>query len=260
LTESATPRRLRLALRMMRAARSRRGRRPAPLWLVRAIRAIAGSSVAPAGRAASASRLHDEALRPLLAGVELGTWALGPRAIDEVVRTVRRLRPEALLEFGSGASTVAIAWAMREAWGPGGQPRVVSVEQDDAQAERTRRLLAGAGLAGDALVIVGPLAEQQIEGQSTTCYALPASLAEALGERRVDLVMIDGPAGPPGIRFGTLPLARPYVRPGATFLLDDALRDGELDIARRWSALPWVHIDGIRLIEKGLLVGTVTNP
>ena len=41
------------------------------------------------------------------------------------------------------------------------------------------------------------------------------------------------------------------------FVLDDAIRDGELDIAARWNRLPYVQVDGIRLIEKGLLTGTI---
>ena len=69
--------------------------------------------------------------------------------------------------------------------------------------------------------------------------------------------MIDGPAGPAGVRFGTLPLVQGYVRDGARFVLDDALRDGELAIARDWATLPYANVAGIRLIEKGLLVGTV---
>ena len=36
------------------------------------------------------------------------------------------------------------------------------------------------------------------------------------------------------------------------FVLDDALRDGELAIARRWASPPYPEIEGIRLIEKGL--------
>jgi hypothetical protein len=229
------------------------------LRLIRAIRAVSGAPIAPKGRAASARRLTDEPLRAMLEGVELGTWALGPRSIDELVATVRRERPEAVMEFGSGSSTVALAWAIRDVWGPSKPPRLLSVEQDAGQAARTRFLLERAGLGNEAAVVHAPLIDQVIENQATTCYALPPGARDALGGRSVGLVMIDGPAGPPGVRFGTLPLARPFVGAAATFLVDDAPRDGELDCARRWSALPWVRIEGMKLVEKGLLVGAVVR-
>ena len=231
-----------------------------PLTVVRAIRAVGGgeSPLAARPRPTTAATLENARLRELLDGVELGTWALGPRSIDEVVRTVREVRPEAVLEFGSGSSTVVLAWAIREIWGGDAPRRIVSVEQDETQAERTRSLLSRAGLDDQAMVVVAPLAEQEIEGDRTTCYLLPGALVEAVDGRPVDLVLIDGPAGPAGVRFGTLPLARPIARVGARFVLDDALRDGELDIARRWSRLPYARVSGIRLIEHGLLVGTMT--
>jgi hypothetical protein len=230
------------------------------LAVVRAIRSLSGSPIAPKSRAASARRLREEPLRGLLDGVELGTWALGPRSIDTLVSTVRQVRPDAVLEFGSGSSTVALAWAVRDVWGADRGARLLSIEQDAGQVERTRGLLERAGLAREAVVVHAPLADQEVEGTPTTCYGMPDAATAELGGREVGLVVIDGPAGPPGIRFGTLPLARRYIGAKATFVLDDALRDGELEIARRWSALPGVRVQGIALIEKGMLVGSIVRP
>lgn len=238
------------------------GDRPVPLPVVFAIRALATAAnpLMPRNTAVDGSDLRPESLGRALAGVELGTWALGPATIAELVAIVGRDRPEVVLEFGSGSSTVALAWAMRESRGPGTRPRIISIEQDADQALRTADLLRRGGLEAEAAIVVAPLAEQVIEGQRTTCYALPDGVAEELADRRAGLVVIDGPAGPAGVRFGCLPLARPFVRPDTPFVLDDALRDGELGIARRWARLPYVRARGIRLIEKGLLVGTVSGP
>jgi predicted O-methyltransferase YrrM len=205
----------------------------------------------------SAPAASDLAL--LLDGIELGTWSLGPASIDELVRLVTSRRPRTIVEFGSGVSTVALAWAMRETFGPGDVTRIVSIEQDAEHAQRTRDLLARSDLATGCVIVVAPLEDQVIDGFETTCYAVRDSLRSTLGDRRADLVVIDGPAGPPGVRFGTLPLVRDHVADRATFVMDDALRDGELGIAKRWSALPYVHVVGIRLVEKGLLTGTVTG-
>jgi predicted O-methyltransferase YrrM len=248
-----------MARRLLRVVKSRRGTKPVPLWLVRAIRTVGSgtSPLAPHSRPASSSKIGSAELGRLLEGVELGTWALGPRSIDALVELVAVLRPARIMEFGSGSSTVVLAWAIRQACGPGDTPRIISIEQDAGQAARTEGLLRGAGLDGEAVVFVAPLGEQEVEGHTTICYQLPDAMADAFGGRLADLVVIDGPAGPAGVRFGTLPLARPFARPGAAFVLDDALRDGELDVARRWARLPWVHIAGIRLIDKGILTGTV---
>jgi hypothetical protein len=91
----------------------------------------------------------------------------------------------------------------------------------------------------------------------TTCYPLPDEIGGLFHDRKADFVLIDGPAAEAGARFATLPLAHPFVSPHASFVLDDALRDGELLVARRWRSLPYVEVDGIRMIEKGLLIGAI---
>jgi hypothetical protein len=234
------------------------GDRPVPLIVIRGIRRLGGpDSLAQRTRGVDGSQVEATELARLLAGAELGTWALGPRSIDAIVALVEAIRPNTVLEFGSGLSTIALAWAVRQAIGAGGPGRVISIEQDDDQAGRTRARLEQAGLAAHGVVLVAPLAEQSIEGRLTTCYSLPPGLDGVLAGRPVELIVVDGPAGPPGVRFGTLPLARPYTAPGTRFVLDDALRDGELAIAAAWGGLPYVKLDGIRLIEKGLLAGSV---
>jgi hypothetical protein len=106
-------------------------------------------------------------------------------------------------------------------------------------------------------ILVAPLVSQQIEGMSTTCYGIPADVGNVIGDLRADLVIIDGPAAESGARFGTLPLARRFVGPRTPFILDDAMRDGELAVAKSWSSLAYVQVDGIHLIERGLLTGLI---
>jgi predicted O-methyltransferase YrrM len=229
-----------------------------PLAIVNLLRRVgSGPSPLVATHGSSASLLRTVPLAALLEGTELGLWSPGPRSIDELVEMVRDVRPETLIELGSGTTTVALAWAVRDTLGPGARARIVSVDQDPEYAAATTARLAEAGLDRDVRVISVPLVDQDVEGRQTCCYALVDDLATALDGRLADLVFIDGPAGPPGIRFGTLPLVRPYVRVGAPFVLDDALRDGELQIARDWADLPYVSIRGIRLIDHGLLIGSL---
>jgi hypothetical protein len=51
------------------------------------------------------------------------------------------------------------------------------------------------------------------------------------------LVVCDGPPGSTkGGRFGLVPIMRERLEPGCVILLDDASREQELAIARRWEA------------------------
>jgi predicted O-methyltransferase YrrM len=237
------------------------GQRLIPLDVVRAIRLVgAGSSpLTPASKTVDGRTLRIAPLADLLDGVQLGMWTLGPRSLEALAEAVARRRPRMVIEFGSGVSTVALAWALREALGHSDLPRLVSIEQESTHADRTRVLLASVGLDDECIIVPAPLDEQIIEGVRTTCYSLPDGWADALAGRRADMVVIDGPAGIDGIRFGTLPLVSSVTEEGATFILDDALRDGELDIARRWRRLPYVEVDGISLVEHGLLQGRLVH-
>jgi len=62
-------------------------------------------------------------------------------------------------------------------------------------------------------------------------------LAERLGDRKIDLLVIDGPPGPlqPMSRYPALPLLKPYMSEHCTVILDDAIRNEEQEIARRWA-------------------------
>jgi predicted O-methyltransferase YrrM len=236
------------------------GERPVSLDLVATFRmlAVGEDALLPHLTSTPAERALVEPLASHLRGRELGNWSLGPLSLTYLRNLVLQHRPSRLLEFGSGISTLVLAHAMTEARGGGEEgPLVISVEQENVHASSTRDLLSDAGLDHLAMVVVAPLSRQQIEGIWTTCYALPESLSVIFRDRRADLVVIDGPAAEAGARFGTLPLARPFVGANASFVLDDALRDGELRIARRWRSLPYIEIEGIRLIEKGLLTGII---
>jgi len=71
----------------------------------------------------------------------------------------------------------------------------------------------------------------------------------------VDWILIDGPSGPPGCRYWTLPALRGHCGPGARWFLDDAFRDGELAILRKWRNVSGIVVEGIYPIGKGLATG-----
>jgi hypothetical protein len=239
------------------------GERPLPVSAVRLTRRLALGDdplLPPAWLVGTSSTaIRNSQLRDRLASQELGGMALGARTINLLEREVRRLRPELVLEFGSGISTLCLAQFMFDVHGPGGGIRVLSIDQDERYATVTRGLLQEAGVADAARVVACPLSQQTIEGFTANCYTMPPAGDLREFEGRAGMVLVDGPAAENGARFGTLPLGRAYAANGARFMLDDALRDGELDTMRRWSRLPYVRVQGLRVVEKGILVGLV-NP
>lgn len=236
--------------------------RPVSPRLLRAVRRVATGvdPLAPTPFPALGRELRNPILRGQLAQRELGVWSLGPSTIDFLEDEVRRHRPMCILEFGSGVSTVCLAQFMADLHGESGLTRVISIEQDQHYAEETSALLRATSLDGFAVVLHAPLTRQVIEGVETTCYRMPSGFAAAPRIPSVDLVVIDGPSAEPGARFGTLPLARQVISTRARFVLDDALRDGELAVADRWERLPFIAIEGIRLVEKGILTGWLRGP
>lgn len=205
--------------------------------------------------------LRTRGLQPLIEAQSLGEWSLCAETIDFLVDVIHATRPSTILEFGSGTSTVALAWAMRRLYGASSKPHMFSIDQSADFIERTKHRLAQLGLADSVRFLHAPLSVQTIGYMESLCYMIPpATLEEFLGTARPSFVVIDGPAGENGVRFGTIPLVREYLDPNARIFLDDGFRDSELDTADRWSLLRYVRWDGVRWEGKGLLCGSLCSP
>lgn len=228
-----------------------------PLRAVRTVRALASEpDVLTATTLALGAGLDDPVLAQEFSGTEFGSWSLPVETLNFFQGEIQSVRPQAILEFGSGISTACLAYYMRELHGKTAATTLYSIEQDPMYLQRTRTLLERMGLDGNVRLACRPLSDVYLWGRTTTCYDITESfLDEFLQGVRPDLVVIDGPAAGEGGRLGTLPLVWHRIASGARIFLDDALRDSELEIARRWRELPQVEIEGIRLIGHGLLVG-----
>ncbi len=229
--------------------------RPVPLglWSLLQRAGRRTDALAPAARSSNGSDLTDPVLAEALRDIELGTWTIGPASIEVLRRALLEIQPRVVVEFGSGVSTVCLAH-----FGAGLErpSHVISIEQDAAEVERTRELLARLPRSSPVTIIHAPLEERLVEGRRLSSYALPdGDLERAIGDEPVDLVLIDGPAAEDGARFGTLPLVLSKMSPRALVMLDDALRDGELSAARAWVDLGFLNVDGIIPVDHGLLIG-----
>lgn len=189
----------------------------------------------------------------MLIGVELGVWSVGPESIDFIADLILRRRPSLVIECGSGVSTLAIALFLSRI-GRSPNVRLVALEQDELYAEATRGLLRRHGLSESVAVIHAPLVEDVFGTTRRVRYSLPLEFELALGGRRAEFIVIDGPVADEGGRFATLPILAPFAD-RAMFVMDDALRDSELRTAAEWARIPFITVQGIIPIGKGLLIG-----
>ena len=237
----------------------RYGQLPVPFAAMRRVRRLLPgmNPLAPTVKQARATSdsVNNLVLESALRGEELGTWSLGPRTINMLEQRIRERRPRYVLELGSGISTLCLAQFMTDMHGRDEGPTVVSVEQSDDAASKTRALLERFDLAASVHVVTRPLIEQTVLDRETLCYDLSDLATELPGGP--EFVLIDGPSGERGVRFATLPLAFPHLSDGCVFMLDDALRDAELEIASQWARILPITIEGVIPMETGVLIGTV---
>jgi hypothetical protein len=147
-------------------------------------------------------------------------WSLREELITELWHRAWHTRGP-VLECGSGLSTlllgIAAEWQGYD---------VYSLEHDDAW--RVRVLEAVDRLKLERVkVISAPL----ITHSGYAWYDAPGNFPSEF-----TLVLCDGPpAATLGGRYGLLPELRPSLAPDCVILLDDAARDGEQEVLRRWT-------------------------
>ena len=178
----------------------------------------------------------------------MGGWAASADFLVILAETVLARRPETVVEFGSGVSTLVAARCLQL----NGRGRLLTFDHDAAFAEVTRQRLQRLGLAGEVVAV--PLGEPPsgYAGRWYDVADLPAT---------IDLLVIDGPPkhNHPETRGGAAALFDRLRGPGAVVLLDDAARPGERAVAELWRerhpALAFAFIG----TEKGTLIGRMES-
>lgn len=231
--------------------------RPIPLSVVRAFRHkinLQSVMVSMERVTTRGDALSNESLAAQLKKEEFGLWSLGTATLDHLEQWIHVHKPQTVIELGSGISTVCLGRYLLEASNGDPAPILISIEQDLQHAERTQRLLREHDQSDICHVAHVPVGTVTRLGRETNCYELSVPLLkDLLGDREVDVAIIDGPSGPDGIRWATLPLLLDVLAPNSTIFLDDAFRDAELEIADQWRELQGVDVLGIWLLDKGLL-------
>ncbi len=204
-------------------------------WLLRSLRG---------GSKAAKRTLLDRLDLPHDALPNLGSWKADTGLLTLLVDHIEAHRPQIVVEFGSGASSLILAKALQLHGGG----RLHSYDQHADFVAATRDWLAGHGLSAD--MHHAPLGDPA-PGWPGLWYDAP-KLPD-----RIDLLVVDGPPWTihPLIR-GSAENLFARIQPGGAIVLDDAARPGERVVARRWRR-SWPGLD-FRLIHggtKGTLVG-----
>jgi predicted O-methyltransferase YrrM len=192
-----------------------------------------GSHVRAAGRLAREVRSATDAasLTAVLGGAAplFGRWAVEADFAGIVAREVEQA-PGLVVECGSGATTLIIAAMLRRS----GRGRLVSIEHDEAYAERTTRALEAAGLLDVVELVVAPLRDRQVAGRTVRWY--DAERVTQAIDADIDLLVVDGP--PQRTRWSRWPalaVLHPRLAPHATVLVDDGRTRAALATTRAWT-------------------------
>lgn len=193
-------------------------------------------------------------LQRLLEQVTAGGWGIGHDSVGVLAQVFAAVKPSLVLEFGSGTSTVVLA-ALAEA--QGGSSRVVSLDERDDFAARTRGHLQRLGLSRRATVVVAPVEQRRVGDWQGWCYhPQPSALTRALAGGRADLVFVDGPATwlkrRGDCRFGALLMAHECAGPQAVVIADDAFRRRDRANLHRWATRAGAALLGIVAVDHGL--------
>lgn len=163
--------------------------------------------------------------------VFLGGPSIDTHHARNLIFHLQERKPRAILELGSGSSTIIIARALQTM---GASPDVhISVDHEDRFLGNTRELARLNGV--DDLVQFEHCPLEQLEGFTHPWYSRIPELAKSY---RFDFVVVDGPPAyavkQSRSREPALAVIRPYLAKNAMVILDDANRPGELDVIKTW--------------------------
>lgn len=156
-------------------------------------------------------------------------WAGSPDFLLTVADAVLNRKPKTVVECSSGVSTLVIARCLQL----NGSGHVYSLEHDQNYADKSKRMLKQYGVDDWATVLYAPLVECKGNAVWYDDAVLPTNLAP------IELLVIDGPPhdSAPLARLPALPRLLPRMAHNAAVILDDAAREAELEIVKRWLEL-----------------------
>ncbi len=155
-------------------------------------------------------------------------WGVSPDFASLVVSLIHEVKPDIMVEAGSGVSTLVAAYTLKKE----GSGIVVSLDQDEKYAEITRANVNRHGLGDFASVRYAPLRKVMIGPKPWLWY----DLDKIQDLKSIDMLIVDGPPGNIQrlARYPALPLLLDRLSDRAVIVLDDCFRHAEKEILARW--------------------------
>ena len=179
-------------------------------------------------------------------------WATSPDVLLRLHSHIMTSRPRVVVEFGSGASTLVIADALRQ----NGIGQLVSLEHSEHYGAQTLAVLKEESLQPWVDIRIGDLEVWDGDHLSSAntdkpCLWYPKSYLQDI--ESVDMIWVDGPpaATCQFARYPALPALFERLNSNAQVWLDDTIRQEEKDICQRWAELYKFELEYFPL-EKGL--------
>ena len=154
--------------------------------------------------------------------------AASPDFLHFLANEIFRLRPQLIIEVGSGTSTLVAAYCLKKL----GSGKIVSLDHLQKYADITRETVLSHQLQNFAEVLHAPLKDYDIDGKKHPWY--DDSGLEQYGS--IDLLIVDGP--PMNVadraRYPAVPLLKHKLHKNSIILLDDGAREAETETVKLW--------------------------
>jgi predicted O-methyltransferase YrrM len=153
---------------------------------------------------------------------------MSPTNLQKILNLITTKKPNQIVEFGSGLSTLFIAYCIHGL----GQGSIISYDHDKRFAELNNKILLDHGLSNYAKVIYAPLKTMTIH-QSKWLWYKPNN--DTFPDH-IDFLVIDGPPRKTQklARYPALHAIYNKLSVNATIVLDDSSRKDEKNILKKW--------------------------
>jgi len=155
--------------------------------------------------------------------------AISPDFAKILVKLIKEKQPGTIVELGSGVSTIISGYALNE----NGKGKIVSLEEDSTFAKVTKENITRHNLVKTARVVYAPLKDKTINKKKWQWYD-----TSKLKVRSIDMLVVDGPQQygrkERMVRYPALPALFKLLSKNAIILVDDAAREDEKKIIKKW--------------------------
>lgn len=181
-------------------------------------------------------------------------WAVLPDFITELLKLTKEIRPNTIVECGSGLSTLICGYLAKNKMAN----HVFSLEHNKQFYEATKNDIQIHGLEKFVTLIYAPLKQIQIEGEQWQWYALPHIMNSIV---QIDLLLVDGPPGflQKKSRYPAFSVLKEFFHKNTVIVLDDSDRPDEQEIINRWILEnPELSVENIGTVKGMSVIKSIT--